>query len=100
MRLLALGFTLLLWFVRTADPMLHALVHDHREHCFEKGQHLHEGEDSCQWSDPAFLVGVAPSAIYWQFVPRIEQSTKSIGRTSAAAYFQGEAVCLRGPPIG
>ena len=100
MRRILLGFALLLWFTRIADPVLHSLVHDHNEHCAEQGLHLHEGDDSCQWTDPAYLVGLQPVAIGWELMPRDSWRNEPVAHVASAKNADSEAVALRGPPVG
>jgi hypothetical protein len=100
MRRILLGWVLLLWFSRIADPVLHSLAHDHHEHCVEQGQHLHEGDDSCQWTDPALLAGLWPVAIGWEYAPLVTRSAEPFASVSGAKSSKSEAVALRGPPVG
>jgi hypothetical protein len=100
MRRILLGFALLLWFSRITDPVLHSLAHDHHEHCSERGLHLHEGDDSCQWTDPAYLVGLQPVAIGWELMPHTLGRNESVARVASAKNADSEAVALRGPPVG
>jgi hypothetical protein len=100
MRRILLGFALLLWFSRIADPVLHSLAHDHHEHCAEQGLHLHEGDDSCQWSDPAYLLALQPVAIGWELVPRASRSPEPLAHIAAEKNSDVESPALRGPPLG
>ena len=100
MRRILLGFALLLWFTRIADPVLHSVAHDHHEHCAEQGLHLHEGDDSCQWSDPAYLVGTQPIAIGWELMPRDSRSPEPLAHIAASKNSDVESPALRGPPLG
>ena len=100
MRRILLGFALLLWFTRIADPVLHSLVHDHHEHCAEQGLYLHEGDDSCQWSDPAYLVGVQPITIGWELMPRALCCADPVAAASSVQSSDNEVIALRGPPLG
>ena len=100
MRRILLGFALLLWFSRITDPVLHSLAHDHHEHCYERGLHLHEGDDSCRWTDPAYLLGLQPIAVGWELMPRASWSTEPLARIAAAKDSDFEAIALRGPPVG
>ncbi len=100
MRRILLGFALLLWFSRIADPVLHSLAHDHHEHCAEQGLHLHEGDDSCQWTDPAYLLGLQPVAIGWELAPRASRSAEPLAHLAAAKNSDVESPALRGPPLG
>lgn len=97
----AIGFVLalLVWLTRLADPVLHTLAHDHHAHCHEQGEHLHEGDDSCEWTDPAFIVGVQLAGVCWQYVLSLENSLEPISRISSAKNFSADAVSLRGPPL-
>lgn len=100
MRRILLGFALLLWLARFVDPVLHSLVHDHHEHCAEPGLHLHEGDDSCQWTDPAYMVGIQPVAVGWELVPRALCCADSVAAVSSVQSSDNEAIALRGPPVG
>ena len=89
-----------LWLSRLGDPVVHSLLHDHHEHCAEQGLHLHEGDDSCRWTDPAYLMGQQPIAVGWELVPRASWSTEPLARIAAAKDSDFEAIALRGPPLG
>lgn len=100
MRRILLGFALLLWVARFVDPVLHSLVHDHHEHCIEQGVHLHEGDDSCQWTDPAYLVALEPIAVGWEFIPPALWCSESVAAVTSVQSSDNETVALRGPPLG
>ena len=85
---------------RLGDPVVHSLLHDHHEHCAEQGLHLHEGDDSCQWTDPAYLVGLQPVAIGWELMPRTSWRNEPVAHVASAKNADSEAVALRGPPVG
>lgn len=91
---------MLFWLGRIADPLLHALAHEHHELCVEPGQHMHEGDDSCQWMGSAYLIGVQPSFISWKMLPHSSWRNEHVVRESSAKYPDNEAIALRGPPIG
>ncbi|MFM6998598.1 MAG: hypothetical protein ACKOX0_05150 [Bacteroidota bacterium] len=100
MRALVLFTWMLIWGLRLADPIAHSLLHGHHEHCAEEGQHLHEGDDACAWSDPAYLVGVQPAVIGWELMPRDSWRNETLARVASAKNADFDAVALRGPPVG
>jgi hypothetical protein len=99
MRRILLGFVLLLWFTRIADPVLHSLAHDHHEHCAEQDLHLHEGDDSCKWTDPAYLLGLQPVSIGWELLPPASWRSDPMARVASTKNSDSEAIALRGPPV-
>ncbi|MFZ9776846.1 MAG: hypothetical protein ACO3CI_00745 [Schleiferiaceae bacterium] len=98
MRQLIVLLSLLVWGSRTLDPLVHGLAHHHHDHCAESGQHLHDGDDSCSWSDPAVLWAFAPPqvAVQDELVPGSTAEPGGILR--AAAHRSGAPARLRGPP--
>jgi len=88
-----------MWLGRLADPLVHSLAHDHHEHCHEKGVHLHEAEDPCQWPDPATLESYLPeygSAVVQAFQSSTRLTSHlSIGRCG----FECAQAPVRGPPV-
>ena len=88
---------------RTRKVMRHItkfFAHDHHEHCSERGLHLHEGDDSCQWTDPAYLAAPQPVAIGWELMPHTLGRNEPVARVASAKNADSEAVALRGPPVG
>ncbi|MEY4461029.1 MAG: hypothetical protein RL429_1018 [Bacteroidota bacterium] len=100
MRALVLFTWMLIWGLRLADPIAHSLLHGHHEHCAEEGQHLHEGDDACAWSDPAYLVGVQPAVIGWESAAPVVQVLDQVAPVSGTKGADYDAVDLRGPPVG
>jgi hypothetical protein len=100
MRTVFLFILSVLWLSRLGDPVVHSLLHDHHEHCAEQGLHLHEGDDSCQWTDPAYLLGLQPVSIGWELAPRTSRSAEPLAHIAAAKNSDVESPALRGPPLG
>jgi hypothetical protein len=89
----------LMWLGRLADPLVHSLAHDHHEHCHERGVHLHEAEDPCQWSDPATLQSYLPE--YGSALNQaVHSNTRHTCHCSSDVYgFECALTPVRGPPV-
>ncbi len=98
MRALVLGFFAVMWLFRTADPLVHSLLHDHHEHCAEQGVHLHEADELCAWSDPATLWAAPPTAWVWSWVTVELPRHQPTPYTSVEFHLVWNQVPARGPP--
>ncbi len=99
MRALFLFTWLLIWGLRLADPLAHSVLHHHGDHCAEQGQHLHEGDDACEWSDPALIVGLQPAPIGWEPAARSVLRQHRAPRESRALAAVPAAKAPRAPPL-
>jgi len=99
MRALLLFTWLLLGGFRLVDPVVHSLLH-HHDHCAEQGQHLHEGDYTCKWTDPAYLVAVQPPFIGYEILPGGSEFKEPVTRVTEAEKIDFEAIAPRGPPVG
>lgn len=98
MRALILGFVAVMWFCRTADPLVHSLLHDHHAHCSEEGVHLHEADELCVWSDPATFQATPASSLVWTWVSVARASSAPTPCSSEVFEEYEHAVPARGPP--
>jgi len=100
MRALFLFTWLLIWGLRLVDPLAHSVLHHHGDHCSEQGQHLHEGDDACEWSDPALISGLQPAPIGWEPGQRLVSRQHPAPRESGAQAAVRAAMAPRAPPFG